>query len=794
MDDYHDPSPYEAPSRKTVDAVLSRVSRAGNSVLSLLSGLLAAALILFSGYVLYDTVYTQNTAARMPYDLLRYRPEILDEGAEPVSGADKLSAVNADYRAWLTIYDGNIDYPVVQADDNVYYASHDIYGQISLTGAIYLAAGNSADFSDSYNLIYGHHMDNGAMFGTLDSFVEADYFDSHRDGMLVAKSGVYDLRTFAIVATDAYENKVYFVGDRMEEVLTFLRARYAAPDERTKVLIFDESALEGAEKILALSTCAGAETDGRLLLFAAMTRRNLITLDAQGYDGVYDAHAHGPAKVTVNYPEGTSYAYSLDNGVTWVDGLPTIVNVGETAVLLRAHNEIYGSATVPITLRVQPKPLTIKAKDSFKIYGERDPRWEIEAISGIVDGFVPTYTLRRENMNEERVGSYPGAIVPEGERYQGNYVISYLPGDFTIARAETLVLIANGYTGVYDAKPHGLSRLEVSIPDNTTIEYSTDGGRIWTNAAPTITNVGTVNVLVRASHANYSPATVNVTLQITPALVTVKARDAEKTTGEEDPAFTAEVIGLLDGQELSFTISRPGVGTDEAEGSYEGAIVPVGEEFQGNYRVIYEPGTMTINAKEPVAVPEPTPPPVERFTPSPSSGTPAWALVNLICMVLTAYLFLPLLRLKAKFGRVGYMKKHNEEKCALREASGLNEEQREERNRIYDAAIRIRERKDGNTDQGEVTEEEFRSAVEELYYHVRDFLKRFRLGLALELLTVAAAVIAFILTEDMRLPMILIDKWTPLMVGLLILCWLLDNGLIRYREKAKKSEEEKVLS
>ena len=30
-----------------------------------------------------------------------------------------------------------------------------------------LAAGNSPDFSDDYNLVYGHHMDNGAMFGGL---------------------------------------------------------------------------------------------------------------------------------------------------------------------------------------------------------------------------------------------------------------------------------------------------------------------------------------------------------------------------------------------------------------------------------------------------------------------------------------------------------------------------------------------------------------------------------------------------------------------------------------------------
>ena len=44
---------------------------------------------------------------------------------------------------------------------------------------------------------------------------------------------------------------------------------------------------------------------------------------------------------------------------------------------------------------------------------------------------------------------------------------------------------------------------------------------------------------------------------------------------------------------------------------------------------------------------------LEVFRPSGGSyGDRAWALVNLICLLLTAYFFLPLLHLKDKFGRV----------------------------------------------------------------------------------------------------------------------------------------------
>ena len=45
--------------------------------------------------------------------------------------------------------------------------------------------------------------------------------------------------------------------------------------------------------------------------------------------------------------------------------------------------------------------------------------------------------------------------------------------------------------------------------------------------------------------------------------------------------------------------------------------------------------------------------------------------------------------------------------------------------------------------------------------------------------------------NDMRLPMILIDKWTPLMVLLMLICWIADARLMRYRDKREAEETDK---
>ena len=64
------PAPMAGTSKKTVDAVLGLL-KAGNGVVSLLSGLLASALILYSGYVLYDSFSTIH-----PRDRIRWQTSI----------------------------------------------------------------------------------------------------------------------------------------------------------------------------------------------------------------------------------------------------------------------------------------------------------------------------------------------------------------------------------------------------------------------------------------------------------------------------------------------------------------------------------------------------------------------------------------------------------------------------------------------------------------------------------------------------------------------------------------------
>lgn len=235
--------------------LIDLLSVTGIRVLVAASVMLGSVLVLYSGYSLYEQIYTQNRA--FSSGGLDYGDEVLKDEVQ-----EELSLSLEDYRAWLRVDDTHIDYPVMQGKDDLYYANHDIDGNFSLTGAIYMAYDNAPDMSDPYIVIFGHHMDNGAMFGDLDRFLDGEFFYKHQKGTLVFPGGINDITFFAVMRTDAYENMIYSVGDRdLEELITYV-ADHA--------LIMDKGAVKDAKQIICLSTCADVVTNGRLVLLGVM--------------------------------------------------------------------------------------------------------------------------------------------------------------------------------------------------------------------------------------------------------------------------------------------------------------------------------------------------------------------------------------------------------------------------------------------------------------------------------------------------------------------------------------------
>ena len=234
--------------------------RFGNKLLNAFVAVLVLAMLAFGGYELwYDWSIAQG--AFLDDDIMQYKPVASEDGSNPT--LEELMLINEDVIGWITVDDTNIDYPLVQGATDMEYVNKDVYGDFSFSGAIFLSCTNSPDLTDIYNLIYGHHMDNGGMFGDLEEFVDADFFEEHTTGTIYMIDRTIQLEIFACLETDAYDSYVFNTTTSDDNA-----ARIAYIEENATN--FRDIGVETGDQIVALSTCKDAVTSGRIILFARM--------------------------------------------------------------------------------------------------------------------------------------------------------------------------------------------------------------------------------------------------------------------------------------------------------------------------------------------------------------------------------------------------------------------------------------------------------------------------------------------------------------------------------------------
>lgn len=219
-----------------------------NSVYDNIMMAVFAVIFLVVVYFIYDAYYVYSHASDK--NILNYKPTSPGYSAED-------SPITDDMVGWLTIDDTNIDYPVMQGDDNTKYINTDPYGEYALSGSIFLDCRNNSEFKDDYSIIYGHHMEYGKMFGAVDDFLDRDYIGSHRSGKLIVGKDakkIYNLEVFACMKADA-KNKIIFTPGKADNVRKEIK-------NKAEIYLADKN-----YPIIGLATCSTDASDERILVF-----------------------------------------------------------------------------------------------------------------------------------------------------------------------------------------------------------------------------------------------------------------------------------------------------------------------------------------------------------------------------------------------------------------------------------------------------------------------------------------------------------------------------------------------
>lgn len=223
----------------------------------------------------YTTENTNDTPKAFLSILADQNAQDLDSNKEqtenePVilSKYSDLYKENSDLIGWLSIDGMEIDYPVMQCEDDEYYLHHDFYGNDSKYGCLYVR--KEADINAGSNfIIYGHNMKDGSMFGDLDFYLKESFYLEHP---VISFDTLYEERTYEIIAV--FQSQVY---NEDEDTFKYYRFYEAATEKEfddfyrniKELSLYDTGiTAEFGDTFLTLSTCAYHVTDGRLVVVA----------------------------------------------------------------------------------------------------------------------------------------------------------------------------------------------------------------------------------------------------------------------------------------------------------------------------------------------------------------------------------------------------------------------------------------------------------------------------------------------------------------------------------------------
>lgn len=181
---------------------------------------------------------------------------------------DKLKSMNGDFFGWLKIDDTNIDYPVMYTpDEPERYLHMNFDREYSDSGELFLDA--ECDPEGYHYLIYGHHMNDGSMLGSLPKYEDKDYYDAHKTFRFDTMNERGEYEIFAVFYSQIYDENddvfKYYENTNLND-----EATYQNYVNNVKSLSIYDTGITPTygEKIVTLSTCNYHTDNGRFVICA----------------------------------------------------------------------------------------------------------------------------------------------------------------------------------------------------------------------------------------------------------------------------------------------------------------------------------------------------------------------------------------------------------------------------------------------------------------------------------------------------------------------------------------------
>ena len=162
-----------------------------------------------------------------------------------------LKKINSEVVGWITVNNTNINYPIVQHDDNSYYLSHSIDQSKNRGGWIFMDYRNNSRNLNRNTIIYGHDRADKSMFATLKNVLKEEWYTNkeNQNFTLWTTNKKYDLQVFSVYKIPTTTDYLQTDFSTLEDYQVFLNLI-------TDRSIYDFQARPSTtDKIVTLSSC-----------------------------------------------------------------------------------------------------------------------------------------------------------------------------------------------------------------------------------------------------------------------------------------------------------------------------------------------------------------------------------------------------------------------------------------------------------------------------------------------------------------------------------------------------------
>lgn len=152
---------------------------------------------------------------------------------------------------WIQVNGTNINYPIVQHEDNNFYLEHDFYKRKTNIGWIFADYRNNMENLNNNTIIYGHNLINRTMFGSLPYMLNKNWFNSKNNQYikLSTKTSNTIWQIFSVYKIEPTTDYLQSVFNSIENYQNFLNTL-----KNRSIRDFNVN-LNYTDKIITLSTC-----------------------------------------------------------------------------------------------------------------------------------------------------------------------------------------------------------------------------------------------------------------------------------------------------------------------------------------------------------------------------------------------------------------------------------------------------------------------------------------------------------------------------------------------------------